>query len=346
MIQQVYDLIKTLGTKQVSDIKKTHGEILKYARSYMTMHCMVSLIHVGFFELISEKGMINCADFSRQKHLDKETLTILCEYLYAVRMLEKKGNDYFLTKKSKHALTYAQGAFFFLHAYAPIFENLEALLKKEKVYGKDVIRREKSVSQASAETEKWLPFPMTRNIIKKYKFKKVMDLGCGSAEFLISLCGHEKKLCGYGIDLSAESINYAREQVTKRGLDKKIKLLVGDIFKIDTIDVALDDVDAITSMYVMHEFIGDDLIRLTELFKKLKNRFKDKYLIICELCRQPSEIIRKNASAIAEHHLFHSLAKQHLLSREEWRELFKKTGYTIVEERRFDFASQSYFVLK
>jgi cyclopropane fatty-acyl-phospholipid synthase-like methyltransferase len=345
-MHQICDLIRTLGAKQVIDIKKTHAEVLKYARSYMTLHCMVSLLNAGFFKSMRVQGKINCVDFARQKNLDNEIITILCEYLFATRMFDRSGNDYFLTKQGQHTLTYAQGAFYFIHAYAPLFENLDALLKKQKIYGKDIFRREKSVSQASAETEKWLPFPIACDIIKKYKFKKVFDLGCGSAEFLMSLCSQKKDLTGYGIDLSAESIHYAQELINKRGMGKKIKLLVGDIFKIDTIDGNLDAVDAIISMYVVHEFIGDDLTRITELLKKIRARFKDAFIIICELCRQPSGIIRKNSSAIAEHHLFHALAKQRLLSREEWLELFKKTGFEVVEERRFDFASQSYFVLK
>jgi len=307
---------------------------------------MVSLLDFGFFEAMNAQGKINCVDFARKNNLDKETIMILCEYLFATRMFDRSENDYLLTKQGKYTLTYAQGAFYFIHAYAPIFENLDALLKKQKTYGKDIFRREKSVSKASAETEKWLPFPIACDIIKKYKFKKVLDLGCGSAEFLMSLCSQKKDLTGYGIDLSAESVHYAQESINKRGMGNKIKLLVGDIFKIDTIDCNLDSVDAIISMYVMHEFIGNDLTRITELFKKIRTRFKDASIIICELCRQPSGIIRKNASAIAEHHLFHALAKQHLLTREEWLGLFKKTGFEVVEERRFDFASQCYFVLK
>ncbi|MFA5118149.1 MAG: class I SAM-dependent methyltransferase [Candidatus Omnitrophota bacterium] len=345
-MHQVCDLIKTLGAKQVIDIKRAHEEMLKYSRSYMTLHCMVCLLNVGFFESMDAQGKVNCADFSRQKHLEKEILAILCEYLFATRMFGRSGNDYFLTKQGAYSLTYAQGAFYFIHAYAPIFENLDALLKKQKVYGKDIFRRERSVSKASAETEKWLPFPIACDIIRKYKFKRVLDLGCGSAEFLMSLCSREKGLYACGIDVSAESIQYAQGLINKRGMDKKIRLLVGDIFKIDTIDEDLGTVDAITSMYVVHEFIGDDLTKITELFKKIRARFRGASVIICELCRQPSALIRKNASAIAEHHLFHALAKQRLLSREEWRELFKKTGYEVVEERRFDFASQCYFVLK
>ena len=79
--------------------------------------------------------------------------------------------------------------------------------------------------------------------------------------------------------------------------------------------------------------------------KRIKENFPNKYLIVCELSKFSPFLLRRQPTSIAEHHLFHALSEQGLLTVEEWREVFKKAGYSLIEEKRYDFAGQTYFIL-
>lgn len=234
--------------------------------------------------------------------------------------------------------------FDFIYAYAPLFENLDLMLTNDKKYNKDVFRRGKFVAKATAEVSQYIPIPVIKDIVKRYNFKTILDLGCGSAEFLLEICDSVERTA-YGIDISIDAIAFAKEIIHKKGLSDKVQVAVGDIFKVNQLKQAASNVDAITSMFVIHEFLSQGRDVVVNLLKTIKQTYPNKYFIICELTRFAPEVLRKAPTSIAEHHLFHALSEQNLLTVEEWHSVFKEAGYKIVEEVKYDFAGQAYFIL-
>ena len=52
--------------------------------------------------------------------------------------------------------------------------------------------------------------------MKKLGVKKVADLGCGSADVLISLCEEDKNLMGVGVDISNDALKKAKKRINKK----------------------------------------------------------------------------------------------------------------------------------
>lgn len=344
-IYQLYDLIKTLGIRHLLRMRKVHVGMLKYARNYMTSQCICALLNLGFFDKMAKRGRINLNLYAKERGVDTEILRSVCDYLYSLKILKKNNDDYMLDSKGRNIVTFSLGTFNFIYAYAPLFENLESLLKQEKLYNIHVLRRQKFVAKASADTEKWLPFPIVKNIIEKYRFKKILDLGCGSGEFLIYLCKDSSLTC-YGIDISKEAIMYGKQLLNEKGMDGRIILSVCDIFEVEEIARNWGNADVITCMFVLHEFLYRGNEKVIELLTKLKRYFEGKHLIICELCKKSAELLRRKPTAIAEHHLFHALSNQRIITASEWKNIFRRADYKLIEEKSFAFAGQCYFVIK
>jgi cyclopropane fatty-acyl-phospholipid synthase-like methyltransferase len=193
----------------------------------------------------------------------------------------------------------------------------------------------------------FIPIPIIKDIVKRYDLKSILDLGCGSAEFLLQVC-ESTDLNAFGVDISKDAIQYAQQGINSRGLSNKIVVKVGDIFNLNTFASFQGEnrVDAVTSMFVVHEFAYSGQARLIELLKVIKKSFPESYLILCEFSRFSSDFLRERTSSIAEHHLFHALSEQGILTPQEWRHVISESGYGIVEEIRYDFAGQIYFILK
>lgn len=345
-IAQLFRLAKMIGVKNLLKMSSVHKGMLKYARSYMTIQCVMALEKIGFLERLSVEKSVDIASFSTERGLDFQYLKAICEYLYVLGILEKEQGAYAVSAQGEGFLERTRGTFYFIHAYAPLFEDLACLLKKEKEYKKDIFRREKYVAEATADVAQWIPIPAVRRIIGKHDFKRILDLGCGSARFLIQLC-EEPGLTCVGIDIAEESIEHGKELVRRSGLEDRIDLMVGDIFEITSKSrPGLEKIDVMISMYVLHEFLYEGRSALIDFLADLKARFPGKYLLVCELARQDPDKMRHSPTAIAEHHLFHAISQQGLISSEEWLEVFKEAGYSCVETMNFDFAGQSYFLLK
>lgn len=344
-IKEFIYLIRTLGLKHLLRIKSVHNLALKYCRGYMVSQCLNTLFEIGFFDYFKKEKYLDVDKYAELKYLNKEKLRFICEYLYSVKIFGKNKNLYFLTDEGRILVEDAKGFFYFLYAYAPIFENLPAIIRNKKTYNKDVFRRAKFVGLASSETERWLPFIIAKEIIRRYGAASVLDLGCGDCSFLFSLYRENNNIKCFGIDSSEEVINHAKEKISKEGLFGSFTLLVGDIFKIDKIPENFREVDIITCLFILHEYFSQKE-KLINLLKEIKSCCNYNYILVCELCRQEAEYMRKNKTAISEHHLFHNLSDQSLASFQEWCMIFIEAGFDIIEKHFFAIASQGFFVIK
>jgi len=340
---QTLNLIKLLGIKQLFEIIKVHKKMLQFARNYMTIHCFLALDNIGFFQDLKKRKGIDINSYARENNLNKDILLTICDYLYSLNYLDRDANVYFLAKKGDRLLCYAIGVFDFVYAYAPLFENIDSLLRGEKFYGKDIFKREDFVAKASNEIEEWLPIPIVNHLIQKYNFNSVLDVGCGNAKFLVKLC-RNPNMRGFGIDISEKALLKAQETIKKDNMESRIRAIKGDILRIDQIDYFVkEDIDIITFMFVLHEFLPDKN-KIIILLKKIKAIFKS-HILICELYKQDINLLKRHPTAVIEHYLFHRLSSQALATKEEWRQIFKQAGCDLVEEINFDFAAQVYFLL-
>lgn len=344
-IIQVYRLLTQYGLRHILVMKYVHSNIIKYGRGYMLSCCMGALFDVGFVEELEEKGEVDLNNFAQRNRLSVYYLRAICDYLFILGILNRQGQHYFLSGKGMQMVKEAKGVFSLIYAYSPLFEELVPLLKEEKRYGQDVQRRGKYVAKGSAEMASYLPFPEARKMIERYRVKRILDLGCGSADFLISTCSKGDFL-GMGIDISEDAIEYARERVAKTGLNGRIKLSVGDIFNLGVLPEEFKSAELITSMFVLHEFLYEGIQKVSTILEQIKIAFPNRYLLILELCRRTPEDLRYKPSGIAEHHLFHALSKQGFASFELWKRIFRASRLALVEERRFDFSEQGYFLLR
>ncbi|MCX5692559.1 MAG: class I SAM-dependent methyltransferase [Candidatus Omnitrophica bacterium] len=346
-ILQLCELARTIGINKLVSINLIHKDILKYARGHMMFYCISVLSNLGFFEELLKRERIDVALYAKEKGLDGKLLQSVCNYLYLVHIFDKeKERDVYSIGFKGRGIFRSRGVFDLVCAYDPLFQELEELLNKKKVYGTDVFRREKFVAKGTAELGCYVSFPIVKDIIKRYRFKKVLDLGCGSGDFLFSLCDGNNDIVCYGIDISEEAIRHGRERVGSAGKGDKVELAVCNIFNLDDIMARWYDIDVLTSMYVLHEFLSEGKEKVVELLRGIRKNFPGKHIIISEVCRKSIESLRKNPTAVAEHHLFHALSNQGIITFEEWEELFKESGYKLIEMKRFDFAEQGYFVLK
>jgi SAM-dependent methyltransferase len=342
-VKDVLSLIRVIGIKEFINLTRSIKQNTGYFRGFFVSSCIGALLKTPFFEELLTNGRIDLSEFCKKNNYDIYFLKAICDYLVSLSLLDLDGNMYKM--KNSFRITHSIGGYQFINAYYSVFENLANLLSKQKQYGVEVNRDIKYVTIGSAETEKIIPYPYAKRLIKKYKCKSVFDLGCGNGKFLIYLSDvlSEKS---YGIDISNMAVQEAINNIAKQHLTERIHVFRSDIRKLG--DETKVKVDALTLLYILHELVEqeNDTGEIIKLLESLRTSFPDSKLIVLEACKYGTPFLRKTKSFLAEHHLFHLVSKQTLLTFEDWKNIFLKSGYKILETIELRIVGQGFFVLE
>ena len=346
-MKQLGKAIKLLGPKHMLNLNRARKSgWVGIIRGLFLTRTTCALMNIGFFDEIQRKEKVNPRQFADEGDLDPGILDALCDYMRLMGVFRKEGESFLLDKKGHFFVSYLLGWFDLVHGYEEVFHNLEALLKKERTYGKDLYRRPEHVARGSGEASKLLYFPVMIGLIKDKGYKQVLDLGCGDGTFLIHLCQQATHVQGVGVDISGEAIESGRAKVERHGLEDRIRLLEGDVLKLDRLSPKLREVDAATVFFVFHEFLSESRERLIQVLKDFKDSFPKTDLLVCEAVWHDPEELPPMPGPIAEYQLFHQISKQKLVKRETWQEIFRDAGFAFVKEEYLAFARTVIYVLR
>ena len=321
---------------------------------YIRSHLIFAMHETGVFETLKKNKDLTSKEIAEKNNLNNFLLNGVLNFLYhSDKILSKKDNKYNLTKFGLEnlftdpVLAMSYGA---VGAYSCILTELVPSLRNQKKYGKDYIRPGDLIAKGSYYTGR-KNYPWIVDNMRKLNIKKVGDLGCGSADVLISLCEEDKSLSGIGVDISQDALDEAKQRIKNKKLEKRISLTRGDLYKPETYSSKLQEVDAFNAVMVMHEFLRDGKERVTKMFKDMKKEFKGKYFFLGEFDCVDDEEYQKMPYPDRIHFLFyqhviHPLTWQGLGYKEDWLEIFKNAGIEVVKmEDKLNFRLVQ-FILK
>lgn len=321
---------------------KNTGNVVSWYRRAATDHLIItiwaSLERIGVFdEFRKRKSAITIKELARTLNAEERLLEPCIYFLWATTsLLNKRRNSFSL----KNPNSFPKG--FVLAAYKPIFDNLESLLLGTKKYGKDVERDGYQLQKASDIFSK----PAIDRILEKIKHIDVdhvlVDLGCGSAEFLIRACKQNLHARGIGIDVSDEITISAQKNVRQDSMVHRIKVIQDDVFSSSTWKnhIPSDAPCIFIGSTILHEFLYKGRKIFVEFLKHFKEMFPGSRFFVVEYDALGFEKIKKKlhteqALFSAMYLLWHPLTNQGLPQpQNKWRAIFSDADWTIRDAER------------
>ena len=318
-----------------------------YARAFI----IFALHETGVFETLRKRGAMTSAELAQACGVEGWLLDGVLNFLaHADQIVQKTGDRFALTERAQWLFADPVMAMSFgaVGAYACLLYELVPTLRREKQYGKDFVRRGDLVAKGSYYTGKG-NYPWIVAELKRLGVRTVADLGCGSCDVLIAFCQLDPTLKGVGVDISPEALKEARQRVAAAGLADRIRLVEGDFTRPESFFTHVQHVEAFHGMMAFHEFLRDGETAVIEMFRRMKEQFSGRYLLVGEFNRLSDEEFQAMPYPARIHPLFyqyiiHPLTWQGLpTTKGRWLAMFEAAGLkTLTVKDDFSFRLVEY----
>ena len=303
---------------------------------------LIALSEIGFYEFIASKETFKINEAQKRLKVDKIVLKALLEYCLGRGLFKRtKSNDLKLTRYGQRTFNiYTRGVLsIYIGGYRKILNGLTSVLKKEKQLKDDeFIRDTRHAAQGTAFATCSFVLPKVFEVINEYNSKCVLDLGCGTGDFLIQFLRLNPNASGVGVDMSSAAIDVAKKRAIEFGLEDRINFIIAEI-GIDDLSLeneAIERVDCITSMYMLHEFGRNGRQAIVDVLSALGSQLPGRRLLALEVegC-DPNTFSDTNPKHFGrlDYNLIHILSMQGL-PREpnDWKNILKESGCDTTQE--------------
>lgn len=314
---------------------------------------LFSLWDSGFYEYVLENPRFEVESAARSLEYDAAIFGYLVEYLAGwglLRVAADPSSPPSTTREAVLELTEQGHAFtnafsrgvltLYIGGYQSILSQLGPLLRGEISVEDSTLQR--SAAHAALGTENITCVSIVPAVIRYLEevgVETVVDLGCGSGGFLLQWARLGETRHGIGVDMSREAISQARCQAETWRVSDRVTFLQGEVgtsrMRLPT--EIVDRADAVTAMYMLHEFGRDGRGRIVEVISSLKRSFPGKRFIFLEA--PPVDPFALGAADQSDHFLLdyllvHPLSRQGLpRTPEDWASIAEDAGCGEFEHR-------------
>ncbi len=333
----VLGVLRVAGPSGLMRLRTHAGALKRYVRPYAVIDCLVALEEAGLVEpLCSSNGI----DAAGQPGVDRRILETVLEYLYENDLLCRVGgptNPVRYTVRDPRRFGATLEAMYACLAYRAPGHAIGGLLRGGLRYGRDVARSDKYDAIASATLTSKFSYGFARSLVLRSGTDSLLDIGCGTGQFLgyLAQSGFPGRL--YGLDQAEEAIAVGTAEQRQNA---NVQLFVGDALRLK--DSArrngVQSVGVVSFMFVLHEF-DDDLAK--GVLAGVAEAFPGARLLLTELINRTSDELRRTreTTVFPELKLVHRLSNQVLRTRDEWVTLLAGSGYHLDTETRNDTAN-------
>lgn len=335
-----YDLIKE-GQRVREQLQQDPSPVVE-ARNAMSQTILINVLQAlsdsGFYEYLSRYGAFNVHAAAEKLQLDFFVFDTLMDYLVGRGLLEKENEKISITSRGEIFFNaYSRGLFnVYWGGYKAIFYHLGSVLQK-KIALEDTRLNRSSFHAATGTSQLTCGFtiPKVLELIDSQNCRYVLDLGCGTGDFLTHIARLNSNLKGIGIDSSAEAVVEAKKRADNLSLGGRLLFFMTEVGngRLAVPSEFLEKVDIVTCMYMLHEFGRDGEGAIVQILKSLKKQLVGKLFLILETEECTSEeASQKEHYGPLDYRLIHILSRQGLPRKpRQWCDIFQEANCSIIE---------------
>jgi 2-ketoarginine methyltransferase len=309
---------------------------LQPIRQLVLANCLWHLFEHGIYDELSS-GPKSVATICKARKMDPVRLGALLTFLRNEGIVQLEEGVYQLTAAGRAYERFRPWYTMLVGGYGATFRELgPALYEGSPPVGRDA----DAVGVGSCGISHFGAIPLTRYLMSRSSqpCRRLLDLGCGNALYLVEFCRAMPEIKAWGVEPSQTGYESAKRLVVDTGLGDRIELFnAGALEFIRKDDVPINP-DFTVLGFVLHEILGQaGEAGVIEFLTALTTRFPALEIIVIEVdTHYEDPKMMRHSTAIAYYNsycLLHPFTNQRLESAAYWEGMFARCGLEIVERK-------------
>jgi SAM-dependent methyltransferase len=338
-----YDLLEEgrIVREQLAESPAIVARAREIASSAILGKVLLALSDCGFYEYVRAQPRFSTKDAVATLGLDATVAEALFSYLTGHDCLVANAPGVLeVTSRGREVFNaYTRGVVnMYVGAYAAIFENLSNVLRGKIPLGAPELARS-PVHTAAGTSFLTCGFTIPEVIrrMDSRGARHVLDLGCGTGDFLVQYLRRNTSARGLGIDSEEGPLIEGRRAARLHGLEARLVFHRATVRRtgVDVPSALASGVDSVTSMYMLHELGRDGRDAIVDTARALKRALPGRVLYALEV----EGVSPERFAASSDHKgrldywLLHVLSRQGL-PREvgDWCKTFEDAGCKVLSE--------------
>ncbi|MGI5226416.1 SAM-dependent methyltransferase [Actinoallomurus sp. CA-142502] len=249
-------------------------------------------------------------------------------YLIQRGLVEENGDAFTLTDYGRDVCQDKGYLVWLVGGYGEPLRRMDAFLSGDKRYGVDYPRDGRWVADGAAMLGRKDVVPHALRLLEGIEFDTALDLGCGNARFLLTVCSRFGA-SGTGVDISPEAVVEAEKAVREARLTDRVRVVRGDAGDLNSI-AALADTQLVVTFFLLHEILAQGRDALVAYLSDMAGRLPDGARLLIAEVQPPAEGDHRPWFT-PEFTFVHALMRQTLLDSKGWSEALADGGFTVRE---------------
>jgi SAM-dependent methyltransferase len=213
--------------------------------------------------------------------------------------------------------------------YGEPLRRLGAFISGDERYGTHCTRDGRWVAGGAALLGRQDVVPHAMRLLERVPFDRAIDLGCGNARFLLSVC-QRFGASGAGIDLSPEACEEAVKAVRAADMTDRVNIVVGDAFDVDRMPL-LAETQLVITFFLLHEISSVSRAALVEFLTRLSSQLPGgAHLLTAEVVPPEGDGVTPQRFT-PEFDFVHAMMRQSLMTADAWRDALGEGGFEVQE---------------
>jgi phenylpyruvate C(3)-methyltransferase len=309
----------------------------KIFNDFLVTAIIGNFVATGLFTKLHEEKSISVSVFCKKNSLEENCIRAFLIPLVSYDIVRLKGD---LLKPGKlFPIIYKEKGLYewlikgYGHAWDHLIQLATSSNQKQSItqWKKSLQRNEQAIATAGKDYGAQLVDvhvnKLISKLLKKSDHKVLADLGCGSANRLLSFLTKFKHLKGIGIDISREVILENKKKIRTLKIDNKLQMIQADVTQLSH-RKEFTDVTILMSFFMGHDLWPYDQAK--KIFKNIRVVFPNiSYFLLCDTIKNDSA--DENTIFSWSFEITHTLMRQYIPTNGEWQALFEDTGWECKE---------------